>query len=247
MLDNPLIRKPLHCHLWNILLLLAQHEKKEFIFADEKWTLETGQFLTGRKKLSELSGVSESQTERILKYLENEHQITQLKTNKFRIITIVNWDKYQNDEAVIQQANNRRTTEGQQKDTYKNDKNVKNDKKKNIADLFDIFWTKFKGRWNVDKGRYNKGSKHDAQIVWKTLTVAERQLAVSAAPKSGGKFTQDACRWLKSKRWEDDEASKPEPPKVEQVESVVEATAEQKAELRKKFDAVVKKQASGKD
>ena len=132
MLDNPLIKKPLHCHVWNILLLLAQHEKSEFIWAGEKCTIETGQLLTGRKKLSELSGISEAQVERILKYLELEHQITQTKTNKFRIITIVNWDKYQadtiNDTTSVQQKDNKRTTEGQQKDTYKNDKNVKNEK-----------------------------------------------------------------------------------------------------------------------
>ncbi len=122
LLDNPLIKKPLHCHLWNVLLLLAQHKRSDFIFGSEKWVLEPGQLLTGRKKLSELSGVSESQVERILKYLENEQQITQLKTNKFRIISIVKWVDYQ-------QKDSKRTTEGQQKDTYKNDKNVKNDKK----------------------------------------------------------------------------------------------------------------------
>lgn len=135
MLDNPLIKKPLYCHLWNILLLLAQHEKSEFIWAGQKCTIETGQLLTGRKKLSEISGVSSASIERILKYLENEHQITQKKTNKFRIITIVNWDKFQNDTTTAQQKDNRRTTEEQQKDTYKNDKNVKNDKKKKYLDF----------------------------------------------------------------------------------------------------------------
>ena len=112
MLENPLIKKPLHCHLWNILLLLAQYKESDFIFGNERITLKSGQILTGRKKLSELSGISESQIERILKYLENEQQITQIKTNKYRIICIVNWEKYQNDELDVLPD----TTEGQQKD-----------------------------------------------------------------------------------------------------------------------------------
>ena len=113
MLENPLIKKPLYCHLWNILLLLAQHKKSEFIWAGKRCSVESGQFMTGRKKLSELSGISERHIERILKYLELEHQITQFKTNKYRIITIINWEKYQggedDDTTEEQQKNNRRT------------------------------------------------------------------------------------------------------------------------------------------
>ena len=89
LLDNPIIGKPLHCHLWNVLLLLAQHESSEYIWNGERKTLQPGQLMTGRKKLSELSGISESQIERIIKYLINEQQITQEKTNRYRIITIV--------------------------------------------------------------------------------------------------------------------------------------------------------------
>lgn len=137
MLDNPIIRKPLYCHLWNILLLLAQHEPTEYIWNGQRKTLESGQLMTGRKKLSELSGISESQIEKILKYFKNEQQITQEKTNRYRIISIVNWEKYQSlqpdDTTGEQQKDNRghnqRTTERQQKDTYKNVNNEKNDKK----------------------------------------------------------------------------------------------------------------------
>ncbi len=128
MLDNPLIKKPCYCHLWNILLLLAQHKQSEFIWNNKKWTLEKGQLLTGREKLAELSGIKEATVERILKYLENEHQITQLKTTKFRIITVVNWEIYQGESEGEQQIDNKGTTDEQQADTYKNDKKIKNEK-----------------------------------------------------------------------------------------------------------------------
>ncbi len=64
--------------------------------------------------------------ERVLKYLEIEHQIEQQKTTKYRVITILNWDKYQTEDS---KSDNKRTTDEQQADTYKNDNNVKNVRK----------------------------------------------------------------------------------------------------------------------
>ena len=58
-------------------------------------TVKEGQLLTGRKQLSAETGISQSTIERILKMLENEHQIGQQKTTKHRIITILNWRTYQ--------------------------------------------------------------------------------------------------------------------------------------------------------
>ena len=72
-----------------------------------------GQFITGRKELSKVTGIPETTIERILEYLEKEHQIGQQKTTKYRLITVVNWKEYQI-------KDNKRTTNGQQTDTNKN-------------------------------------------------------------------------------------------------------------------------------
>ena len=82
--------------------------------------IKEGQILTGRKKLAEESGLSESSVERILEIFENGQQIGQQKTTKFRLITIVNWIDYQSSRTAL------RTTKRQQKDTNKNVKNDKN-------------------------------------------------------------------------------------------------------------------------
>jgi len=92
--------------------------------------------MTGRKKLSEQTGIPESTVERILKYLENEQQIEQQKTNKFRIITIRNWEKYQGCEKANIKTDGKRTANGQQVDTYKNVKNDKNNKYRPNSDEF---------------------------------------------------------------------------------------------------------------
>ncbi|MFC1634146.1 hypothetical protein ACFL5Z_04840, partial [Planctomycetota bacterium] len=129
LLDEPIIQKPKYCHLWVVLLLKAQHKRSDFIWDNQRQTLQPGQFITGRNKLSEETGIPPSTVERILKYLESEHQIGQQTTRKFRIITIKNWQKYQSFQSSGQQADNKRTTDGQQMDTYNNDNNAKNDNK----------------------------------------------------------------------------------------------------------------------
>lgn len=93
--------------------------------------LQPGQFLTGRKFLAKKMGENESFVQRLLENLENEQQIEQQKSNKNRIITICNWQKYQNEKPSNeqqneQQVNNKRTTSEQQVNTYKKGKNVKN-------------------------------------------------------------------------------------------------------------------------
>lgn len=124
-LENPVVCKDAeHIAVWVYLLLKATHKEKEMIFSGEKITLKPGQLITGRKKISEWSKVNESKVQRILKSFENEHQIEQQTANKNRLITVVNWDKYQSSEQQFeQQVNNNRTTTEQQLNTNKKERN----------------------------------------------------------------------------------------------------------------------------
>ena len=99
---------------WIILLLSASHKPNDFFLGQQKISLNRGQFLTGRKKLSQITNVSETQCERYLTCLENEQQIGQQKTSKYRIITI---HKYNNYQKLDKSLDSRRTADGQQTDT----------------------------------------------------------------------------------------------------------------------------------
>jgi hypothetical protein len=99
--------------------MTATHDSQEFMADGVIVHLKAGQLFTGRKALSEATGIPETTIERVLKTLESEHQIGQQKTSKYRVISILNWDKFQKRTAE-------RTTNGQQTDTYKNVKNEKN-------------------------------------------------------------------------------------------------------------------------
>lgn len=127
---NPIIKKPNYLSIWIYLLCHVNHKNIKLIFNKKTITIKSGQLLTGRKKISTVTGISESKVQRILKYLENEHQIEQQMYNLFRIITIINWNEYQSDEQQNEQpVNSQRTASEQPVNTNKNDKNDKKGKK----------------------------------------------------------------------------------------------------------------------
>lgn len=118
LIDKGYYKNSQYVHLWVHLLLLANHKEHEFMWNGSMIMVKEGQIITGRKELSNATGIPETTIERILKMLENEHQIGQQKTNKYRVITILNWKEHQ-------ERTPERTTNGQQTDTYKNDKKEK--------------------------------------------------------------------------------------------------------------------------
>lgn len=118
-------KKSQYVHLWGHLLYKASYIETEFFWNGKTIRLKPGQFITGRKKLSEETGINESMVERILKLFEKEGQIEQQKTNKYRLITVLNWGRYQNTE---QPVNNKRTTDEQPVNTFNKDKELKKEK-----------------------------------------------------------------------------------------------------------------------
>ena len=116
-------QKSEYVHLWLHLLLKANHREHEFWFNGQNVKVKKGQLITGRKQLSIETGISEGKIERILKCFKNEQQIEQQTNNRNRLISVLNYQMYQQNE---QQTNNKRTTSEQQADTYKNKENKKN-------------------------------------------------------------------------------------------------------------------------
>lgn len=132
VLDNPVVMKDAeYFAVWVYILLHASHGDCDVVFGKERISLHTGQLLpTSRKKIAEDLHISESKVERILKTFENEHQIEQQKTNKNRLISLVNWQKYQlSEQQIEQQVNNNRTTSEQQVNTINNINNINNGNK----------------------------------------------------------------------------------------------------------------------
>ena len=78
-------------HVFMFLLLDANHTAK-------KWhgiTVKRGQTLTGRIKISEATGISQQSVRTALSNLTSTNEIIIESTNRFSIVTICNYDKYQ--------------------------------------------------------------------------------------------------------------------------------------------------------
>lgn len=158
LLDNPVTMKDTdHLAVWIYLLLNASHNEHPALFRGEKIILKPGQLITGRKSIALALHINESKVERILKSLKSEQQIEQQTSSKNRLISITNWEFYQQSEQQNeQQVNNKRTTNEQQVNTNKNIKNGKNERKdicQNILDLFNKICCSFGGVKNITKSR----------------------------------------------------------------------------------------------
>ena len=129
-LENPIITKDSdYLSVWIYLLLNATHQEHDTLFKGKRITLQKGQLITGIISISKNLKINKDKVQRILKSFENDKQITQQTSNRNRLVTILNWDRYQevdkqNDKQVI----NKCETDDKQLITNKNVKNIKNDK-----------------------------------------------------------------------------------------------------------------------
>ena len=121
-------------HLFIHLVLSANHEMKRW----QGIKVDRGQLITGRKSLKNETGISEQTIRTCLNKLKSTGEITIQPTNRFSLITICQYETYNDNERQTnqpvnqppnQQLTNNQPTANQQLTTNKNVKNDKNVKK----------------------------------------------------------------------------------------------------------------------
>lgn len=125
---NDINTKVLFIHL----LLIANWE-------DKKWEgnlIKRGQVVTGRKKLSKETGLTEQQIRTSINKLISTNEITTETTNKYTVVTIVKYEDYQQTrEKITNEITNKSTfeqpTNNQQVTTTKEYKEIKEYKENN--------------------------------------------------------------------------------------------------------------------
>ena len=85
---------------WIDLLLMANHEDKRIIFDGKGIVVKRGQRLTSFRKLSERWHWSINRTRRYIELLEGEGMITRKSDSRSTLLTVVNYDLYQNPQTV---------------------------------------------------------------------------------------------------------------------------------------------------
>ena len=144
LLENPIFNNEKFLKVWVWCLLKASHKEHKRQIGRREISLQPGQFIFGRKAAAEELNIAASSIWAYMLLLKKGKNIDIKSSNKFSIISIVNWDFYQHqEEDHDSNADNKWTTDGQQMDTNKNDKNEKNDIKgqdhipyKQIVDLY---------------------------------------------------------------------------------------------------------------
>lgn len=144
--------KPEMVQLFIYLLLSAN-------YAETKWrgrTIKRGQVMTSLRKLSFATGLSERSVRTCLNRLKSTCEVTCEATNEYTIVTICNYDKYQDDVSRVDKQNDTRadkraTNERQATDTplYIKQYNKKNnitislsDEAREREEIFKIFFLK---------------------------------------------------------------------------------------------------------
>jgi len=96
-------------HLFLHLIFMAQYKSTTFRGIE----LKRGQLLTGRAKLSSQTGLSEQSIRTCLDRLISSKEVTSKPTNRFSVITIVNYETYQKPILASNQPANQQTTNKQ--------------------------------------------------------------------------------------------------------------------------------------
>jgi hypothetical protein len=194
-------------HLFVHLLLSANHD-------DGKWQgqeVERGQLITGLLKLKQNTGISVRTLRTCMNRLKTTGEITIKTTNKYRIITIINYNDYQDDErkatskptsiaTIKRQSNDNQTTTNNKDNKKENEKNIKQpsvaedfnyDNKLKIMfsskderiPIIAYYWT-IKG-WRFEKDTYSAALKRELRAAGNLKGYTREKI-------------KQVCEWLKA-------------------------------------------------
>lgn len=90
-----------------------------------------GSLIVGRKSIAHALGISERSVRTSLEHLKSTGEVTIQSTNRFSVVTVVNWDKFQGREEkstsqTSSERSGKRPASDQQPTTYKEYKEIKN-------------------------------------------------------------------------------------------------------------------------
>lgn len=118
------------------LLMMANHEGKEWEWQGKQFKAQPGEFVTSAKSIMAKSGtgISRQNVRTALEKFTKYNFLTYQSTKTGLLVSIVNWGLYQSEKVIPNQpinheVTNRSPSPNQQVTTNKNDKNDKNDKK----------------------------------------------------------------------------------------------------------------------
>lgn len=215
-LDTEILKNHKLWAFWSWCLMKASHKRYVQLVGFQEIELFPGQFIFGRSAAAKDLAMSVQNIRTCVQYLSKHENLTIKSTNKFSIITIVNWGIYQQqDEENNQQYNKRLTSKqpasNQQVTTNKNVENGKNEKKPPIPPTgadgdFSAFWDAYpkkKAKQAALKTWTNLSKKKALPDISVILEAIQKQRSTQDWQKDGGQFIPHPATWLNAGRWDD--------------------------------------------
>ena len=185
-------------------------------FEDKNWKgipVKKGQLIAGRKKMSEATGISEQGIRTCLDRLRSTKEVTISSVSKYSIITITNWEKYQDTNQISNhEVTSNQPATNQQLTTPKELKKEISKERKTIISYsleFETFWRAFPKRsgssskpksFSKYKSIIKSGVPHD-DLLWG----AQRYFKFcDETDKLGTEFVRMATTWLNDDGWLND-------------------------------------------
>lgn len=174
-----------------------------------KWkgqTIESGQFVTSLASLSKETQLTVQQVRTALEHLASTGEITNKSQSKYRIITVNNWNCYQDDNRVDnKQVTNNQQTSNKQVTTIEERKNIRKEEEKIINNnninkypsSFEEFWNNYPRK--QDKGQAYKCYKarlNDGYSEEQLLTACINYAAECDKDKREKKYIKVASTFL---------------------------------------------------
>lgn len=224
-LENGWLRNHKMWVFWTYCLLKATHKKRKHLLAGSKQiTLSPGQFIFGRKRAAEETGLSEQEVRTCLKNLKKLDNVTVRATNRYSIITICNWSVYQDYENEDQPTEppadqptvNQRLTSNQPAPNHRQEcKNVKNVKKKNnnvgsenerkVLDNIFSFEKAWKLYPRLSSGRRAGSKKKACEQFEKHIDTSGKRKdfkkSLENYAKENPEYPKHMFRWIKDEDW----------------------------------------------
>ncbi len=215
LLDNPIMTSndSYLLQLWLYILLSVNHEDKRILFNGREITVKKGSGIFGLNQivrdLTKLKNENKANFKnfknlyyRRLKILANLQNVILQPTNKFTVISVVNWDKYQsNDTPEILQ----RYSSDTPVITNKNVKKEKNVKNNIVVNKFEEFWNLYPKK--IGKGVAEKSYNKIKDLVNKEEAIIQGlhdYLNYWKLKKTDKQYIPNPATWLNQERWADE-------------------------------------------
>lgn len=209
-IDHALFKKPLLWHFWQYCLIKASRNERDVFINGIMVSIPAGSFVFGRKVASIETGLSEQQIRTALKHFEKLENLTIKTTNKYSIISIINWDVYQEhqpaDQPTDQPIINQQSTTDKKVEKGRRDMSCPTDPKKTES----IYPENFLAFWSLYPKKTGKGAAYKAYLAIKgqrpSLSTITKALEWQCRSEQwqDARYIPNPATWLNQRRWDDE-------------------------------------------